>query len=892
MPAPTRSFSLLPTWRSWLCVTLACYLVLSNTAAAAIPEGIYEIRPENSALCLDVDTRQGAMMPGAGVNQWHCNGERQQRWKVVRVADGFYKLLAQQSQMALDVSGGSQNDGARLQQWNDLGNTAQTFAIEAVGGDRYRIVNRRSGKVVDVSGKSREAGAPLIQWRWLNSANQKFQFIRKDTPGPVVGPENPPPATPSGWKMVWNDEFNGSQIDRSKWELAVDGKGGGNNELQYYTNRPANAFVKDGKLVIQALRERYSGADGTRDFTSARLSTPNKGDWTYGRVEVRARMPAGQGMWPAIWMLPTDWVYGGWAASGEIDIMEAVNLGAAGGNEVHGTIHYGGKWPNNTHKGKSVTPASSVSENFHVYAIEWEEGEIRWYVNDRLYATQTEWYSEAASYPAPFNQRFHLILNVAVGGQWPGSPNSGTRFPQTMEVDYVRVYERNAGGGGDGGSDPCSSKPFSGAATVLPGRLEAENYDKGCSGLAYSDSDAGNSGGAFRKDAVDLEVARDTGGGYNLGWTDSGEWLNYTVKVEESGRYDLQFRVASAGGAGRVAIDIGNREITSATFPATGGWQTWRTVTVSGVELDAGEQTLTLRIEAGNFNLNYVDFQPAGSTPAGPFTVNKARGEWTLVVIPDTQHYSQNRANAPIAHMRKAFDWIVNIKSQLNIKFVQGLGDITESWNNRWEWDNSTSAWDKLYGQVPFMPIIGNHDDPGMMNQYFPVSSFSRESWYGGDFGGIENNYALMDIGQESYMFLQVETYDQYSQYRPAGMNWAKSILAAYPDRKVILATHDTWATRHIRDNLLTRFDNIVLSNAGHVCQREAYYTTNGPRGGVAHNFITDYQCDAQEVMRLRYYVFKPLEDKVDYFTYSPVTGEFEVDASSQGSFRLIQANP
>ncbi len=247
---------------------------------------------------------------------------------------------------------------------------------------------------------------------------------------------------PSGWKLIWRDEFNGTSIDSSKWELAHNGKGGGNNELQYYTPRRKNAYVENGRLIIQALREQYSGSDGTRNYTSARLSTPNKGDFRYGKIEVRAKLPAGQGLWPAIWMLPTDWKYGGWAASGEIDIMEAINLQGAGGNKVYGTLHYGGKWPDNTHKGKSYTPSTSVVNNFHTYSIEWEPNEIRWYVDGIHYQTQTDWWSAAAGYPAPFDQRFHIILNVAVGGNWPGSPNSSTRFPQTMEVDYVRVYEK------------------------------------------------------------------------------------------------------------------------------------------------------------------------------------------------------------------------------------------------------------------------------------------------------------------------------------------------------------------------------------------------------------------------------------------------------------------
>jgi len=244
------------------------------------------------------------------------------------------------------------------------------------------------------------------------------------------------------WQLVWADEFNGQQIDTNKWEHEVNGWGGGNNELQYYTARQHNSHVANGVLTITARQETYTGSDGTRHYTSARLRTENKGDWRYGRVEVSARMPEGQGLWPAIWMLPTDDAYGGWAASGEIDIMEAVNLNRGGGNDVHGTLHYGGQWPNNTYTGEAYTPPNSVVDHFHEYAIEWEPGEIRWYVDGVHYQTQNDWWTANGAYPAPFDQRFHLILNVAVGGDWPGNPDGSTVFPQTMQVDYVRVYQR------------------------------------------------------------------------------------------------------------------------------------------------------------------------------------------------------------------------------------------------------------------------------------------------------------------------------------------------------------------------------------------------------------------------------------------------------------------
>lgn len=243
-----------------------------------------------------------------------------------------------------------------------------------------------------------------------------------------------------GYNLVWHDEFNGTEIDKSKWSHEVNGHGGGNNELQYYTDRSENSFVSNGILTIVARQEEYTGTDGTRYYTSARMRTLNKGDWKYGRFEIRAKLPYGQGLWPAIWLLPTEWKYGGWPASGEIDIMELLGHET---DKVYGTIHYGGTPPNNTHSGGSYKlPSGTFAGGFHVFRFDWEETEMRWYVDDKLYLTQKNWYSSAAAFPAPFDQLFHMILNVAVGGNWPGNPDISTTWPQKMEVDYVRVYKK------------------------------------------------------------------------------------------------------------------------------------------------------------------------------------------------------------------------------------------------------------------------------------------------------------------------------------------------------------------------------------------------------------------------------------------------------------------
>lgn len=242
------------------------------------------------------------------------------------------------------------------------------------------------------------------------------------------------------WTLIWADEFDAAQIDPEKWFFETgdgsqyDLQGWGNQELQWYL--PNNAHLEDGKLVITAREEVSNG----KNYTSARIDTRDRFAVRYGRIEARIRLPGGQGIWPAFWMLPIESVYGSWAASGEIDVVEAVNLGNAGNNSVHGTIHFGGEAPANASSGREYVVPTDATTNFHVYAIEWDATEIRWYVDDVLYSTKMEWSSAGGDFPAPFDQQFGLLINVAVGGKWPGSPDASTVFPVTMEVDWVRVF--------------------------------------------------------------------------------------------------------------------------------------------------------------------------------------------------------------------------------------------------------------------------------------------------------------------------------------------------------------------------------------------------------------------------------------------------------------------
>lgn len=234
-------------------------------------------------------------------------------------------------------------------------------------------------------------------------------------------------------RLVWLDRFYGDRLDLSKWNIEVNTNGGGNNELQAYTSSEKNIRVKNGLLIIEACRENVNG----RSYTSGRITSKHKGDWKYGRVRVRAKVPAGAGVWPAIWMLPTDNIYGTWAASGEIDIME---LKGEEPGTVYGTLHYGGEWPHQKHSGDSFSLRSgSFWDDFHIFEVRWREGRIEWWIDGVHYQTQTNWITSGGEFPAPFDQRFHLILNVAVGGNFVESPMN-TQFPRQMLVDYVEVY--------------------------------------------------------------------------------------------------------------------------------------------------------------------------------------------------------------------------------------------------------------------------------------------------------------------------------------------------------------------------------------------------------------------------------------------------------------------
>ena len=260
-----------------------------------------------------------------------------------------------------------------------------------------------------------------------------------ETSAEVVKTETP---ELEGYNILWSDEFDGDAMDESKWNYEPHEPGWTNNELQEYTTSTDNVFVRDGKLVLKAIKTEK---DGKEYYTSGKVTGQNKTDFLYGKVVVSAKVPEGQGLWPAIWMMPKDEsYYGQWPKCGEIDIMESL------GNDTtisYSTIHYGE--PHGEQQGTiEKTGADSFSATFHEYSVEWEPGEMRFYTDDVLVLTVNDWFTAVQGeddkpYPAPFDQPFFVQMNLAVGGNWPGNPDATTDFSKAeFEIDYVRVYQK------------------------------------------------------------------------------------------------------------------------------------------------------------------------------------------------------------------------------------------------------------------------------------------------------------------------------------------------------------------------------------------------------------------------------------------------------------------
>lgn len=266
-----------------------------------------------------------------------------------------------------------------------------------------------------------------------------------------------PSANAAGnWNLVWSDEFDGTSLNTNNWraEIGTGSGGWGNNELEYYTDRPQNLMVTGGNLVITAQKESYGGMN----YTSARIKTQGLKSFTYGKIEARIKLPSGQGLWPAFWMLGSNIDTIGWPKSGEIDIMERVNNNAS----VNGTVH----WDANGHAEFGRTSGNLDFSQYHVYSVEWDANYIRWFVDGNQF---NEFYiANGTGNTEEFQKPFFILLNLAVGGNWPGSPNSSTPFPSQMLVDYVRVYQQ---------SPPSQTPVVSGGVYTIASKVSGKVLD-------------------------------------------------------------------------------------------------------------------------------------------------------------------------------------------------------------------------------------------------------------------------------------------------------------------------------------------------------------------------------------------------------------------------------
>ncbi|WP_375437452.1 carbohydrate-binding protein [uncultured Hymenobacter sp.] len=359
------------------------------------------------------------------------------------------------------------------------------------------------------------------------------------------------------YQLVWADEFNGSISP--DWQFETGGGGWGNNEKQYY--QAANASVANGNLLITARKQTVGGMP----YTSARMITKGRKEFTYGRMEARMKLPLGQGLWPAFWMLGGNISTVSWPACGEIDVMEHINSE----NKTYGTPH----WDSNGHAeyGGSIV---TTPQDYHVYSVEWDASAIRWFVD----GTQFHMMSilNNAGSTEEFHRPFFLLLNLAVAGNWPGQTVDESKLPATMYVDYVRVYQKT------------------GTTTPTTTQIQAESYGS--------------------MNGVQLENCADTGGGQNVAYIDANDWMAYNnVNFPTSGNYTIEYRVASPSGS-RLSADLnaGSTQLGTVTIPATGGWQNWTTVSHT-VYVNAGTYNFGVFAQAGGWNFNWLRITKQGA---------------------------------------------------------------------------------------------------------------------------------------------------------------------------------------------------------------------------------------------------------------------------------------
>ena len=452
------------------------------------------------------------------------------------------------------------------------------------------------------------------------------------------------------WAISWADEFNGTQVDTSKWNFQVGGSGWGNGEAQYYTNG-TNASVQNGHLVIEARQQTV----GSNQYTSSRMNTSNKGDFLYGRIEIRAKLPSTGGTWPAIWTLPTNWSYGNWPDCGEIDIMEHRGNYL---NYVFGTIHtgaYNHLYGTDQSGGKFFT---DVVNTFHTYTLEWYPDHLDWYYDDEIIFTFENEYKTFSEWP--YDIPHHLLLNIAVGGSLGGTIDHSGVWPQQMVVDFVRVYDFDLGANDSiPPTDPSNLlanisgvtvdlswdlstdneyveryyiyqdsvlvDSVSGSETTLKYLqpltqytfgVQAKDFGGNLSSIVSTVATTGDLNeiaipGVFEAEdyiymnGMQTESCQDVGGGLNMGYIDEGDWLEYYIDVATAGTYYLTTRSAAAWKNGNFEVlDEAGSTLVTVFTPNTGGWQIWENSVSGGFYLDAGIQLIKIRSLTNEYNLN------------------------------------------------------------------------------------------------------------------------------------------------------------------------------------------------------------------------------------------------------------------------------------------------
>ncbi|MDB5257204.1 MAG: glycoside hydrolase family 16 [Chitinophagaceae bacterium] len=460
------------------------------------------------------------------------------------------------------------------------------------------------------------------------------------------------------WNLVWSDEFNGNAVGPD-WVFETGAGGWGNNELEYY--RAENASVSGGNLLLTAKKENYGGAS----YTSVRMKTQGRKSWKYGKIEARIATPSFNGAWPAFWMLGDNISSVGWPKCGEIDIMEHVNTG----NADFGTIH----WDNNGHQSYSnSTNVNSGITGFHTYTIIWTDQSIKWLVDGTQYAEAN--IANGVNGTEEFQKNFFILLNFAIGGQWPGYNIDNNAFPNQMKVDYVRVYQAGStpppatGGvttvykdcnfGGYAVGLPvgnyaygdlyargianedissikvnsgyevvlCENDNLTGATLTIPAGenscLVAQGWNDRTTSLIVR---AASGVPAFTRTiqaedysamlGVQKEGTSDAGGGLNVGYIDNNDWMAYnSINFPTSGNYKIEYRVASMYGGNRISLDLnaGSIQLGTTDIPSTGGWQNWTTVSRT-VNVNAGTYNLGIFAAIGGFNLNWIRITRIGN---------------------------------------------------------------------------------------------------------------------------------------------------------------------------------------------------------------------------------------------------------------------------------------